>query len=75
MKAGTVAKNVENALKGKEPLVVNGMPIDLLACATGRSRGVGRAGPIKMLSFMVWMAKGRTMGVELMKGYATGSVA
>ncbi|KAL8348492.1 hypothetical protein RB601_002439 [Gaeumannomyces tritici] len=73
--AAGLAKNLVAALDGKAPAVVKLMPMDIFALATGRSRGVGRMGPIKMLSFMVWMAKGRTLGVERLKGYMDGSVA
>lgn len=73
--AAGVAKNVDAVLRGKQPTVVKGMPVDLLACAVGRRRGVGRAGFMRLLSFMVYMAKGKTLGVEQMKGYTTGAVA
>ncbi|KAL8396509.1 hypothetical protein RB594_009932 [Gaeumannomyces avenae] len=73
--AAGLAKNLVAALNGKAPAVVKLMPMDIFALATGRSRGVGRMGSIKMLSFMVWMAKGRTLGVERLKGYIDGSIA
>ncbi|KAK0637109.1 hypothetical protein B0T17DRAFT_98379 [Bombardia bombarda] len=74
--ATTVAKNVELALKGKPPVVHKGMPMDVIACATGRGRGAGRIGSsIKMPSLMVWAAKGRTLGLNYLKGYVDGSVA
>ncbi|KAL8382830.1 hypothetical protein RB595_006553 [Gaeumannomyces hyphopodioides] len=73
--AAGLAKNLVAALDGKAPAAVKLMPMDIFALATGRSRGVGRMGSIKMFSFMVWMAKGRTLGVERLKGYVDGSVA
>lgn len=73
--AAGVAKNLVAALDGKPPAVVKLMPMDIFAVATGRSRGAGRMGSIKMLSFMVWMAKGRTLGLQMFKGYVDGSVA
>lgn len=51
------------------------MPVDIVACAIGRSRGVGRMGPVKMPSHMVWVAKGRTLGIQRLPGYIDGSVA
>ncbi|KAJ9138868.1 Apoptosis-inducing factor 1 [Pleurostoma richardsiae] len=73
--AAGVAKNVELVLKGKEALVVKDPPIDIFACAVGRGRGAGRLGPVKALSIMIWLAKGRTLAVERMAGYIDGSVA
>ncbi|KAL5883381.1 hypothetical protein ACKVWL_002386 [Pyricularia oryzae] len=57
------------------PAVVKLMPVDIFAMSVGRDRGVGRMGPIKMLSFMVWLAKGRTLALPKMAGYMEGSVA
>lgn len=73
--AGGVAKNIDAVLKGKQPSIVKGMPIDIFTCATGRSRAAGRLGPVKMLSIMAWMGKGRTLGLNYMSGYVDGSVA
>ncbi|KAK7748637.1 hypothetical protein SLS53_000658 [Cytospora paraplurivora] len=73
--AAGVAKNVELALQGKQPQKVKLIPVEVLACAVGRSRGAGRMGPIKMLSLMVWLAKGKTLGIQRMPGYIDGSVA
>ncbi|KAK3687301.1 hypothetical protein B0T22DRAFT_125089 [Podospora appendiculata] len=73
--AGAVAKNVELALKGQPPVVAKGFPFDILACSTGRSRGAGRAGSVKLPSFFVWMAKGRTLALQMVPSYIDGSVA
>ncbi|KUI63730.1 Apoptosis-inducing factor 1 [Cytospora mali] len=73
--AAGVGKNVELALQGKQPQKVKLMPVDILACAVGRSRGAGRMGPVKMLSLMVWLAKGKTLGIQRLPGYIDGSVA
>ena len=62
-------------LKGKQPVPVKGLPLDIFAVTTGRSRGVGRMGSVKMLSLMVWMAKGRNMGTNMFPPYMDGSVA
>lgn len=73
--AAGVGKNVELALHGKNPQKVKLMPIDIIACAVGRSRGAGRMGSVKMPSLMVWLAKGKTLGIQRLPGYIDGSVA
>lgn len=73
--ASAVTKNVELALAGKDPLVAKGLPVDILACAVGRSRGAGRLNSFKLPSLMVWLAKGRTLGVQMFGGYMDGSNA
>ncbi|KAK3324702.1 hypothetical protein B0T19DRAFT_236768 [Cercophora scortea] len=73
--ASAVAKNIELALKGQQPVVAKGLPVDILACSTGRSRGAGRAGSFKLPSFFVWMAKGRTLALQMVPSYIDGSVA
>ena len=73
--AAAVAKNVELALAAKEPLVAKGLPVDVLMCAVGRSRGVGRINSFKVPSFLVWLGKGRNLGTAMMPGYLDGGVA
>lgn len=73
--AAGVNKNIDAVIKGKGQTVVKGMPFDVLVCATGRSRAAGRMGVVKLLSFMAWAAKGRTLGVQMMPAYLDGSVA
>ncbi|KAL2158918.1 hypothetical protein VTH06DRAFT_2948 [Thermothelomyces fergusii] len=74
--AASVARNVEAALAGLEPTVAKGLPVDIFACAVGRSRGVGRVNnSIRLPSFVVWLAKGRNLGIPMLKGYIDGSVA
>ncbi|KAH6632684.1 hypothetical protein F5144DRAFT_259555 [Chaetomium tenue] len=74
--AVSVAKNVEAALAGLKPVVAKGPPVDVFACAVGRDRGVGRINnSIKMPSFAVWAAKGRTLALPMVKTYIDGSVA
>ncbi|CAN8102583.1 unnamed protein product [Discula destructiva] len=73
--AAGVAKNVELALQGKAPQIVKLLPVDIMACAVGRKRGAGRMGPIKMFSIMVYLAKGKTLGTQMMPSYIDGSVA
>ncbi|KAK0701840.1 hypothetical protein B0T26DRAFT_757819 [Lasiosphaeria miniovina] len=73
--AAAVAKNIELALAGKPPLAAKGMPVDILAVSTGRSRGAGRMGSFRMPSFGVWLAKGRQLGLNMFPSYLDGSVA
>ncbi|KAK1752094.1 apoptosis-inducing factor B [Echria macrotheca] len=73
--AAAVAKNVELALADKAPLVAKGLPVDILACAVGRSRGAGRMNSFRLPSLGVWLAKGRTLGLQMMGGYLDGGVA
>jgi len=68
-----VAKNVELAIKGKPQLPVKGMPVDIFVCATGRSRGAGRVGWVKVPSLFVWAVKGRSMGTDMAPKYASGT--
>ncbi|XXG98213.1 hypothetical protein Hte_004535 [Hypoxylon texense] len=71
--AGGVAKNIDLALKGKPPVVVKTIPMDVLMVATGRSRGSGRLGPVKVFSLMVYMIKGKTLGIQQLPAYVDGS--
>ncbi|CRK17784.1 hypothetical protein BN1708_003062 [Verticillium longisporum] len=71
--AGGVYKNVEAALKGKPQQVVKGMPIDVLLCSTGRGRATGRLGVVKLPSLAAWGMKGRTLAIEMLPKYASGS--
>lgn len=73
--AAGVAKNIEAALKDKAPTQVKGMPVDAIACSIGRSRGVGRIASVKMPSIVVWLVKGRTLGMGSVTAYIDGSVA
>ncbi|WYZ46358.1 hypothetical protein EsH8_IX_000583 [Colletotrichum jinshuiense] len=71
--AAGVAKNIELVIKGKEQLAVKGMPIDIFVCATGRSRGAGRVGWVKVPSLFVWAVKGRTLGTDWLPKYTAGT--
>ncbi|KAI0889245.1 FAD/NAD(P)-binding domain-containing protein [Annulohypoxylon maeteangense] len=71
--AAGVAKNIDLALKGKPPVVVKTIPMDVLMVATGRNRGAGRLGPVKVFSIMVYMIKGKTLGTQQLAGYVDGS--
>ncbi|PSR92175.1 hypothetical protein BD289DRAFT_364917 [Coniella lustricola] len=73
--AAGVAKNILLTLQGKQPTNVKLMLVDILACAVGRSSGAGRIGFVKMPGTMVWLAKGRTLGIQQLPGYIDGSVA
>ncbi|TGJ81078.1 hypothetical protein E0Z10_g7692 [Xylaria hypoxylon] len=71
--AAGVAKNIDAVLKGKNQTPVKTLPIDVLMVATGRSRGAGRMGPVKTLSLMVYLIKGKTLGVEKLPGWVDGT--
>ncbi|KAI1081634.1 FAD/NAD(P)-binding domain-containing protein [Whalleya microplaca] len=71
--AAGVAKNIDLALKGKPPVVVKLLPFDVLFVSTGRNRGAGRLGSVKVFSIMVYMIKGKTLGVQQLPGYVDGS--
>ncbi|KAI1660882.1 FAD/NAD(P)-binding domain-containing protein [Daldinia decipiens] len=71
--AAGVAKNIDLVLKGKAPTPVKTIPMDVLMVATGRSRGAGRLGPVKVFSVMVYMIKGKTLGVQQLPSYVDGS--
>lgn len=73
--AAGVAKNIDLVLRGKAPQPVKLLPLDIVAVATGPSRGVGRANSWRLPSLAVWLAKGRTLGMQMAAGYLDGSVA
>ncbi|KAG8360946.1 hypothetical protein FVEN_g1769 [Fusarium venenatum] len=72
--AAGVYKNIDLVLKSKEAQPVSGPRVDAFLCATGRSRGAGRLGKVPVPSLAVWTVKGRTLGIERTKKYATGSM-
>ncbi|CCF42841.1 hypothetical protein CH063_00447 [Colletotrichum higginsianum] len=71
--AAGVVKNIELAIKGKDQLAVRGMPVDVFVCSTGRSRGAGRVGIVKVPSLFVWGLKSRTLGMNWTQPYTTGA--
>ncbi|KAI1308097.1 hypothetical protein F5Y03DRAFT_110990 [Xylaria venustula] len=71
--AAGVAKNIDAVLKGKAQTPVKTIPIDVLMVATGRSRGAGRMGPIKAFSLMVYLIKGKTLGVDKLPAWVDGT--
>ncbi|KAK1988969.1 hypothetical protein LZ30DRAFT_388522 [Colletotrichum cereale] len=71
--AAGVVKNIELAIKGKDQLVVKGMPVDVFMCSTGRNRGAGRVGWVKVPSLFVWTLKGKTLGVTWSQKYIDGT--
>ena len=73
--AAGVGKNIDLVLNAKAPAPVKLLPVDILAVATGPSRGVGRMGSFRLPSLMVWLAKGRTLGTNMLPSYLSGSVA
>ncbi|CAK7268148.1 hypothetical protein SEPCBS119000_002915 [Sporothrix epigloea] len=73
--AAGAAKNIDLVLQGKQPVSVTGTDLDIFAVATGPSRGVGRFGSWRLPSLAVWLAKGRTLGMQRASSYLDGSVA
>ncbi|KAK9414367.1 putative FAD/NAD(P)-binding domain-containing protein [Seiridium unicorne] len=71
--AAGVAKNIDLVLHDKNPTPVKLLPMDVFAAATGRSRGVGRMGSIKLFSYLVYMAKGKTLGLQQLPGILNGT--
>ncbi|KAI0132465.1 hypothetical protein BJ170DRAFT_248978 [Xylariales sp. AK1849] len=71
--AAGVSKNIDLALHSKAPTPVKLLPFDVFICATGRGRGVGRFGSVKVWSFMVYQLKGKTLGVNMLDGILSGS--
>ncbi|GKT45616.1 oxidoreductase ptaL [Colletotrichum spaethianum] len=71
--AAGVVKNIELAIKGKDQLVVKGMPVDVFMCSTGRNRGAGRVGWVKVPSFFVYSLKGKTLGMSWINKYTEGT--
>ncbi|KAI1854143.1 hypothetical protein JX265_003536 [Neoarthrinium moseri] len=71
--AAGVAKNIDLALHGKGPTPVKLLPMDVFVCAVGRGRGVGRMGSVKLFSYLVYMAKGKTLGMQMMPGILNGT--
>ena len=54
-------------------MAVKTLPFDVLMVATGRSRGVGRLGVVKVFSIMAYLIKGKTLGVQRLPGWVDGS--
>lgn len=73
LQAAGVAKNIDLVLHDKNPAVVKTIPMDILMAAVGRSRGVGRIGPVKVFSYMVYTIKGKTLGTQTLPGMVNGS--
>lgn len=45
---------------------------EMYGITVGRSRATGQMGTMKMLSFLIWFFKGRTMGVDTVPTWAAG---
>ncbi|KAI0158469.1 hypothetical protein BJ166DRAFT_304069 [Pestalotiopsis sp. NC0098] len=71
--AAGVAKNIDLVLHDKNPAVVKTIPVDVLMATVGRSRGVGRIGPVKVFSYMVYTIKGKTLGTQTLPGMVNGT--
>ncbi|CEJ84846.1 hypothetical protein VHEMI03594 [[Torrubiella] hemipterigena] len=69
-----VAQNIKLVLDGQSQKPVRGPFADVLVFAMGKSRGVGRIGPVPVPSLGVWVAKARTLGMERTKKYVDGSL-
>ncbi|KAK2007759.1 FAD/NAD(P)-binding domain-containing protein [Colletotrichum eremochloae] len=68
-----VVKNIGLAMKGKGQLAVKGMPLDVFICSTGRNRGAGRFGWVKVPSVLVWSLKSKTLGSHWTQKYTEGT--
>lgn len=68
-----MAKNIDLVLHDKNPAVVKTIPVDVLMATVGRSRGVGRIGPVKVFSYMVYTIKGKTLGTQTLPGMVSGT--
>lgn len=68
-----MSKNIELVLTDKNPAPVKTIPIDVLMTSVGRSRGVGRLGSVKVFSYMVYMIKGKTLGVQQLPTFLYGA--
>lgn len=51
------------------------IPFDVAMVTVGRGRGCGRMGAVKTPSMMVYLIKGKTLGVQRIPSYVDGSVA
>ncbi|KAI5865157.1 FAD/NAD(P)-binding domain-containing protein [Durotheca rogersii] len=71
--AAGVAKNIDLALRGKPPVPVKTLPIDVMMVATGPERGAGRLGSVKVFSVFVYLIKGKTLGTQRLAGFVDGS--
>ncbi len=70
--AAGVAKNIDLVLKGKPPAAVSLLPFDVFMVTTGRGRGVGRLGWLRVFSILVYLIKGKTLGVQRLAGWVDG---
>lgn len=71
--ASHLFKSLDGQLrKGQKALVYKLPERDMMAVALGRSRGTGMAMGMKLPSLVVHYAKGRTLGVQLAKGFVAG---
>jgi apoptosis-inducing factor 2 len=73
LQAAGVCKNIDLVLHNKNPTPVKTLPIDVFVAAVGRSRGVGRLGSVKVFSYMVYMIKGKTLGIQQLPSILNGT--
>lgn len=71
--AEALAKSLDLVLKGKDPVAYVPDPTPKGAVSIGRSKGTGRFGTWRIPSIIVWLAKGRTLGIQYLQGAVTGS--
>jgi NADH dehydrogenase FAD-containing subunit len=71
--AVAMVKNLDLALKGKEPVAYKHGGGRIMGLTLGRSKATGRSGNMKIPSIMIWWFKGRTMGTENLSKYVDGS--
>ncbi|KAH6717235.1 AMID-like mitochondrial oxidoreductase-like protein [Leptodontidium sp. MPI-SDFR-AT-0119] len=73
--AAALAKNLDLVINGREPVLYKYDGAPMMAVALGRSRATGRFGGNRLPSLIVWLLKGRTLGVQNLQGLVAGSGA
>ncbi|KAJ9312525.1 hypothetical protein DTO271D3_7227 [Paecilomyces variotii] len=67
-----LAQNLDNVLRGNEPLPYGANSMRALAVTLGRCKGTGIAGGFRIPSIAVWLLKGRYLGSDKLKSIANG---
>ncbi|KAK0102162.1 hypothetical protein ONS95_001042 [Cadophora gregata] len=73
--AAALAKNLDLAINGKEPVLYKYDGAPMMAVALGRSRATGRFGNNRLPSLIVWFLKGRTLGTQNLQSLVSGNGA
>ena len=50
------------------------MPFTGVICSVGRERGAGKGGIVPVPSYLCYSLKGRTLGLQRVQKYATGTM-